>query len=1263
MLARGTVIDRRFKIELAAGSGGFGTVYRARDLERGGPVAVKVLHEARHEAVDTARFAREAQLLRELNHPNIVAYIADGITDDGLSFLVMEWLDGENLAERLEREPLAVGEAIRLLRNVASGLAEAHRRGIVHRDLKPSNLLLCKQSVDRVMVLDLGIARRAGLSLTRTGQVMGTPRYMSPEQGWGREVGPAADVFALGCVMFECITGVAAFVADHPAAALAKVLFDKAPALASVRPDVPSPLAALVDRMLAREPGDRFRDGAALLAALDDLLLLDGPAPTTSSAPAAFGRDELRLASVLVANVRSTPDAALLRELATRASHVELRASDGAVVATFLHEGPSAVDQAANAAAAGRLVRERLPGASVAVVTGRLRDVLVPEGALVDQGRALMATVEDAVALDDVTRALLEGHMHTVMRDGVSIIRDGAVADASRLLLGQPTPCVGREQELSTLEHVFDTSVDERTPRAVLVTADAGAGKSRLRQELLRRLAAGAKEPLVLAGRAEATQQGASFGVIAHALRELFGAAEPAEQGSRLRERVARHFTGDEAERIADFIGEIVGTSSEDSPRLSGARVDPRGMRAQVIAAWVDFLRAECTERPVLLLLEDLHWSDGASLDLVDAALREVGEQPLAVVGFARPELTERRPGLWRGRVQELPLPPLGKRACNHLVREILGKALPQPQVDRLVEQSAGNALFLEELIRAAHDGKSDEAPATVLAMLQARIGRLEPTLRRVLRAASVFGETFVSDGVLALFGHETPGDELARWLEDLIREEIVELRRGERLVGGQAYRFRHALMREAVYGLLTDEDRLLGHRAAAAFLAERNGEPAVVAEHYALAGDIESAGKHLETAVAHAYDKADIETAGRLAKRGLALGVQGRVRGALLAVEANHFVRVWDWQAGVDAGEEALRLVATGSVWWSRAVTAMITFYAYRNDRPAAVALAEGFLDSEPLPNARLNYVDALAHVGSALTHIGSTAVGRRSLARIAEVAPDLERFPGVAAFVTLIQCTLLRHTSDDMAAQIRTVRASVRIFAEGGVDPLVGMLAQDNLGEVLCRAGQFEEAEQVLRAVWVTANRTTHAYARTHVALAFAHGLLVREQPASDAEAESLARSVLDTKGISAGYEAMARHIFAQVLARRGEREAASALADRAIELSEHTPVRRLQMLATRASIHASPEEARATIETALALLAELDGEGGYGEAPALLVAAEVLLACGERTRAREIAATGRRRLLARADAFAAAERELFLTEVPLHRRILAAAPELLD
>src|SRR5207248_499097 len=163
----------------------------------------------------------------------------------------------------------------------------------------------------------------------------------------------------------------------------------------------------------------------------------------------------------------------------------------------------------------------------------------------------------------------------------------------------------------------------------------------------------------------------------------------------------------------------------------------------------LDWLRAECAEAPVMLVIDDLQWGDALSVGLIDHALRELASAPLFVLALGRPEVGEIFPRLWQGRkLQHVALKELGKRACERLIREVLGKHTTPDAVARIVDQSAGNALFLEELIRAAAEGKAEGQPRTVMAMLQARVGRFEAGPRRVLRAASVFGRTFWRGGV-----------------------------------------------------------------------------------------------------------------------------------------------------------------------------------------------------------------------------------------------------------------------------------------------------------------------------------------------------------------------------------------------------------------------------------------------------------------------------------------------------------------------------------
>ncbi|HEX6239254.1 MAG TPA: serine/threonine-protein kinase, partial [Polyangiales bacterium] len=299
-LTPGEVIAERFRVERLAGTGGMGAVYRAHDLYSGEVVALKIVAGAR--SVRAQRFAREAQLLSQVVHPAVVRYVAHGSAADGVPYLAMEWLDGEDLCRRLARTGLKIEELLVLMRRICSGLSLSHELGVTHRDLKPSNLFLVQGRVDAVKLIDFGIAHQAGSALTGAGSTLGTIGYMAPEQAMGaREVDARADVFALGCVMFECLTGRPAFEGPGDAAVLARVLRDEVPRVRELRQDVPESLDQLVARMLAKQPAQRPADARELLHALDAVGDLQGPALPLRTDSKSRETSEQRIASVIVA--------------------------------------------------------------------------------------------------------------------------------------------------------------------------------------------------------------------------------------------------------------------------------------------------------------------------------------------------------------------------------------------------------------------------------------------------------------------------------------------------------------------------------------------------------------------------------------------------------------------------------------------------------------------------------------------------------------------------------------------------------------------------------------------------------------------------------------------------------------------------------------------------------------------------------------------------------------------------------------------------
>ena len=253
-----------------------GEVYEAEHVFLHRKVAVKILRPtiaAIPEAL--ARMQREAESMSGLGSPHIVDVLDFGHTDDGVAFLVMEWLDGENLDDFLARERLDPGAALDLAAQAAVGLAEAHARGVIHRDLKPANLFVTKNSKGEhlLKVLDFGIAKLADqhTKLTATGVLVGTPNYMAPEQAMGDPVDVRADVYALGVILYEMLTGVVPFRADNPLAVLHQHT-SKMPALPSaIAPEraITADLDELVMRCLAKRPEDRFASMGELGEAID----------------------------------------------------------------------------------------------------------------------------------------------------------------------------------------------------------------------------------------------------------------------------------------------------------------------------------------------------------------------------------------------------------------------------------------------------------------------------------------------------------------------------------------------------------------------------------------------------------------------------------------------------------------------------------------------------------------------------------------------------------------------------------------------------------------------------------------------------------------------------------------------------------------------------------------------------------------------------------------------------------------------------------
>jgi tetratricopeptide (TPR) repeat protein len=1319
----GEVVDNRFELDLVAGAGAMGTVYRAIDRANGEAVAVKVLHSG-----PTERFIREIRVLAALRHPGIVRYIADGKTAAGELWLAMEWLDGENLAQRLARTGLTAQESVDLARRVAEALGAAHERHVVHRDVKPSNLFLPDGDLERVKVLDFGVARITGgmTTATRTGVIVGTPAYMAPEQVRGdKELTPRADVFAVGSVLFECLTGRPPFHGDSLMAVLAKIAMEDPPRLRELRPELPDPLDRLIHRVLTKQVDARPRDGLALAAELAGLGHIDAADRRVIAEPtAALTATERRLLSVALIAADADAAAQTLHDGATQVGYAtgtgatgaganadraladslaatstggldagaldQLRAAaelygarlerllDGSYVVTIAGSGGTA-DQVMQAARCALALKAAAPAAPMALATGRgMIAGRWPVGEAIDRAAKLLGAGTRGpglVRLDEVTAGLLDRRFVVGGDDaGLYLLGERDVSEVARTLLGKETPCVGRDRELGVLAGLFEECVGEPIARAVLVSGPEGIGKSRVRYELLRRIASRSEPVEIWIGRGEPLRAGSPYGMIAPALRRAAGILDGEAVDVRrrkLRARVLRNesASSDIARTIA-FLAELVGAPfpEEEAPvELRAARHDPMLMADQIRRAFEHLLAVETAAQPVVIVLEDLHWGDLPTVQLIDSALRGLADRPWMVLALARPDVHELFPRLWSERgLQEIKLDTLKKKGSEQLVRKVLGAQATDEMVARLVDQAGGNAFYLEELIRAVAEGKGDAMPETVLAVVQGRLERLEVDARRVLRAASVFGQQFWGGGVSALLGgahRETAKPaRCLEWIDELVARELVSRAQMSRFPGEDELTFRHAMVREAAYAMLTDADRRLGHQLAGDWLEKTGeGESVVLAEHFERGGELGRAIGHYRRAAEQALAACDFAASIARADRAVTCGARDEVLGALRLVQAE--AHKWRGEFGETArrGVEAMGLLPRGSPPWFAAAGEAAEASGKLADLARLASIGEA-LRVAPEPRGRGEglgaRVTATAQAAFQLYQQGNYELAEALLDRVEKAAVGLDD-PGVLARVHQARSSRAMFAGDSGAYLVEE-SAAAAAFERAG-DLRYACMQRGHVGYACLELGAYEEGEQWLRSVIADATRmglsNVAATARHNLGRALMRLGNLDEALVVETEAVEAFRAQGDLR-----LESAARVYLAMIYFEHGAIDKSEQELRRALDLVQG-PLR-YQILANLGRVLLS----RGRIAEAYAAAREasdgLDQVGSVeeGEAQIRLMLAECLAAAGEHAAAREAIGRARARLLERAMQITdPARRRSFLEQLPEHARTLQLAEAL--
>ncbi|HEX4513144.1 MAG TPA: tetratricopeptide repeat protein, partial [Polyangiaceae bacterium] len=659
-----------------------------------------------------------------------------------------------------------------------------------------------------------------------------------------------------------------------------------------------------------------------------------------------------------------------------------------------------------------------------------------------------------------------------------------------------------------------------------------------------------------------------------------------------------------------------------------------------------------CRAHPVLFILEDLHWGDAPSVAFVDAALRALHDLPLTVLALARPEVGDLFPALWAERdVEHVRLRPLGARAAEQLSRDALGAGADDATVHRIVERAAGNALYLEELIRAVAEG-DDALPETVLAMVHARLERLEPPTRHVLRAASVFGETFWEGGVRALVGD---GD-VAGALELLAHRELVTLRRQGRFDDEREYVFRHSIVREGANAMLTDHDRAVGHQLAGAWL-EGKGErdAALLADHFEHGGDRARAATWNARAAKQALDANDIDGALARAARAETCGVAGPDLGALRVVQAAAQSWRGDTLRTLDLGSRAMELLPPGSAEWCSAAAYVIQGAGQAGHIDRVEGVAE----------------ELLAHTSDAATSERAMAVATAAIhlqlsGRFERANTLLRHVEALAAHIptgdslTHGQIAMLHHvratTTNDYDGIVEHAHAAIERFERAGAIRKA-CVARNDLGDAYMTLGLWDRAEQVLREVLETCERigigTTAWLAQANLAL-----VLARRGRTDDALALVTKALVSLHHHSNPRLEGGVRVYLATILALAGDLEGAAREASAASEMLVVAPPMRPLALATLARIELQRGHRGDALAAARAAMDLLDARDGACEGQSIVRLAwvEALRASGRAEEAQRAAELARAALLARSSKIRNEEMRASFLAVEEHARTLA-------
>ncbi len=928
-----------YEIQKEIGAGGMGRVYKARD-ESGKTVAVKIAREVIEDTSARERFLNESLL--SLDHPNIVKVLDVG-TDEGRSYLVYNFLEGESLESILERGPMPIDEVVSMGQQLCAGLEAAHDAKIIHRDIKPANVIRSPEG--HYTLIDFGVAlwNTDATRITAKGHVLGTPAYLPPEQARGDvDIDGRSDIWSLGVLLYEAASGVSPFERAALLATMLAVVVDEPVPLGDVAPEATAELRVAVMRALHKNRSERWQDVGALAEALTTLSL---PLPELGDEDEhTLDESERRLVVVLLAENLLDPITLGHAVSARGGVFIQLRTDRAVGIFGGMESQGDELMQAAHVGLECLGTARSLAVAS-GHATGR-RSVV---------SGATLASAEEAnrlrvggLAVDPKSARALAGRFDVQSRMGGHIILGARDSD------GQIGLLIGRELELAQVLREAELVADEGEARLVLIAGPRGIGKTALLRNVDAGLVNLLDEVVILRARTEARDRRAALTLVAALVESHFRevlVSDSADESSLNGAAISTLLTAwDPPERrlCAEFLAELIGWPTDESVQLRAARADPQLRRDQIRSALRAYLGWLAQTRPVFVLLDDLHWADAASLQLLKDLVVGLPDASFGIVATALPENEEEYGSLFEGHPHtRVSLGPLSRSHVAKLAQAISCQPLPLALTNSLAKRTQGNPLFVEHLVRDMYEGRGDitefsevPLPPTVEAAVQSRLDNLGATAKSLCKRAAVFTHAFSLQELEALLSTD-PEESVQKLMRCGVLgvAKLADLRT-------RRYVFRSQLVADVAYGMLLEDQRESAHLGAAQALSiRRTGSPEDIARHFRLGGAPGDAAHWYLKATRLAAQRGDSETVLRCSKHALADSDSGSKFELLMArSDAKRFLGLREEQ-GLEL-EEALEVAQTASEK-AHAMTEFAWNLSRTGKGPRALWMAEQAVDA----------------------------------------------------------------------------------------------------------------------------------------------------------------------------------------------------------------------------------------------------------------------------------------------------------------------------